>query len=189
MIQVITYVPEHQPYFEQFNKAWIEKYFWLEEIARYVLENPAEAIIAKGGEILMATYNGVVAGTVALKKVDDKTYEFTKMAVDERYRRKGIAEALSYASFEKAKQLGAVKVVLYSNTILTGRYACTGRSVLKKCHCNQVCMKDQILKWRYYSIIFLNHIINHHGNSSWYSNKDHVSFGIGNNRPCQSGFW
>jgi ribosomal protein S18 acetylase RimI-like enzyme len=38
------------------------------------------------------------------------------MAVDENFRRKGIAEALSYASFEKAKELGATKVILYSNT-------------------------------------------------------------------------
>jgi ribosomal protein S18 acetylase RimI-like enzyme len=113
-------LPIHQPYFERFNKAWIEKFFWMEEIDRYVLEHPDKAIIAEGGAILMATYNGIVAGTVALKKVSDEVYEFTKMAVDENYRRKGIAEALSYASFEKAKALGATKVILYSNTALEG---------------------------------------------------------------------
>ena len=64
--------------------------------------------------------NGEVAGTVALRKVDKAVYEFTKMAVDEKFRRKGIAEALSYASFEKAKELGAEKVILYSNSQLTG---------------------------------------------------------------------
>jgi ribosomal protein S18 acetylase RimI-like enzyme len=42
------------------------------------------------------------------------------MAVDEQFRRKGIAEALSYASFEKARELGADKVILYSNSQLTG---------------------------------------------------------------------
>ena len=42
------------------------------------------------------------------------------MAVDEKFRRKGIAEALSYASFEKAKELGADKVILYSNSVLAG---------------------------------------------------------------------
>lgn len=120
MIEILEYRPWHQPYFERFNKAWIEKYFWLEEIDRFVLENPAEAIIAAGGTILMASYNGVVAGTVALKKVDDETYEFTKMAVDEHFRRRGIAEALSHASFDKAKELGATRVILYSNTLLKG---------------------------------------------------------------------
>lgn len=120
MIEILEYKPEHQLYFEQFNKAWIEKYFWLEEIDEYVLKHPEEAIIAVGGSILMASYNGVIAGTVALKKVDDETYEFTKMAVDENFRRKGIAEALSHASFDKAKELGAIKVILYSNTLLEG---------------------------------------------------------------------
>jgi ribosomal protein S18 acetylase RimI-like enzyme len=38
------------------------------------------------------------------------------MAVDKNYRRKGIAEAISYASFKKAKDLGAQKIILYSNT-------------------------------------------------------------------------
>ncbi len=67
----------------------------------------------------MATCDGEVAGTVALKKVNDEVYEFTKMAVNEIFRRRGIAEALSYASFEKAKALGAKKVILYSNRILS----------------------------------------------------------------------
>jgi len=48
--------------------------------------------------------------------IDATTFEFTKMAVDPDFRRKGIAEAISYASFEKAKTLGAQKVILYSNT-------------------------------------------------------------------------
>ena len=120
MTEIVSYRPEHQPYFERFNKAWIEKYFWLEEIDKYVLENPGEAVIGEGGAILMATYNGEVAGTVALKKVNDEVYEFTKMAVDEQFRRKGIAEALSYASFAKATELGPNKVILYSNTLLKG---------------------------------------------------------------------
>ena len=103
MIQIVDYRPEHQPYFERFNRAWIEKHFWLEDLDRYVLGNPEEAIIKPGGAVLMALYDGIVAGTVALKKIDAATYEFTKMAVAESFRRKGIAEALSYAAFEKCR--------------------------------------------------------------------------------------
>ena len=114
-IKIIDYKAEHAYHFERLNKAWIEKYFWLEERDKWVLENPHGAILSKGGAILMATYDGVVAGTVALKKVNDEVYEFTKMAVDEAYRRRGIAEALTYASFDKARELGAKKVILYSN--------------------------------------------------------------------------
>jgi ribosomal protein S18 acetylase RimI-like enzyme len=117
-IKIVNYTAEHQPYFEQFNRAWIEKYFWLEEIDKFVLCHPEEAIIKDGGAILMAVYNNQIAGTVALKKVTDDVYEFTKMAVSENFRRKGIAEALSYAAIEKAKMLGATKIILYSQTQL-----------------------------------------------------------------------
>lgn len=117
LVKIIDYKKEHQPYFEKFNRDWIEKYFWLEEVDKYVLQHPEEAILQKGGAILMATYEDEIAGTVALRK-EKGMYEFTKMAVDPAYRRKGIAEALSYAAFKKAKQLGASKVILYSNRIL-----------------------------------------------------------------------
>ena len=116
MIQIVDYEAVHQPYFEKFNRAWIEAWFHMEPVDEYVLQHPEEAILHHGGAILMALYRNEVAGTVGLRKVNDTTYEFTKMAVDEKFRRKGIAEAISLASLKKAKQLGASKVVLYSNT-------------------------------------------------------------------------
>jgi ribosomal protein S18 acetylase RimI-like enzyme len=117
-IQIIPYKAEHAYQFERLNKAWIEKYFFLEDLDRWVLENPHEAILQKGGAILMATYDGMIAGTVALLKVTEDEYEFAKMAVAEAFQRRGIAEALSYAAFAKAKELGAKKISLYSQTTL-----------------------------------------------------------------------
>lgn len=116
LITIVDYQLGHQPYFEKFNRQWIEEFFTMEPIDEYVLRNPEEAILQKGGAILMALYDGEVAGTVGLRKIDDTIYEFTKMAVDPGFRRKGIAEAISYASFEKARALGAKKIILYSNT-------------------------------------------------------------------------
>ena len=116
-IEITDYGPEHQPYFERFNKNWIEEFYELEPDDRFVLTQPEEAIIKPGGAILMALYEGDVAGTVALLKIDNETFEFTKLAVDPSFRRKGIAEALSYASFEKGKELGAATIILYSNTL------------------------------------------------------------------------
>lgn len=117
-ITIIDYRPEHQPHFERLNRAWIEKHFWLEDLDRYVLQQPEEAIIGPGGAILMATCNGEIAGTVALKKASNEEWEFTKMAVDEAFQRRGIAEKLSYAAFDKARKLGAKKISLYSQTAL-----------------------------------------------------------------------
>lgn len=114
-IQIVDYLPEHQPYFERFNRQWIEELFEMEPVDEWVLTNPEKAILEPGGAILMALYKGEPAGTVGLRKYDDGVFEFTKMAVDPAYRRKGIAEAISYASFRKAAALGAHTILLYSN--------------------------------------------------------------------------
>ncbi|HEV7779908.1 MAG TPA: GNAT family N-acetyltransferase [Chitinophagaceae bacterium] len=114
-ITIVDYRREHQPYFEKFNRQWIEELFEMEPVDEWVLTNPDKAILEPGGAILMALYDGVPAGTVGLRKFDEETLEFTKMAVDPAFRRKGIAEAISFSSFKKAKELGAVKVILYSN--------------------------------------------------------------------------
>jgi ribosomal protein S18 acetylase RimI-like enzyme len=115
-IKIVDYRSEHQVYFEKFNREWIEELFVMEPVDEWVLTNPEKAIIEPGGAILMAEYDGAIAGTVALRKVDEFSYEFTKMAVDSNFRRRGIAEAISFASFRRAKALGAKRVILYSNT-------------------------------------------------------------------------
>ncbi len=117
-ILIKEFRPEHQPHFEKLNRAWIEKFFEVEPLDAWVLTKPDEAILSKGGAILMAETEGQIAGTVALRKINDSTFEFTKMAVDDHFRRRGIAEKLSNAAFNKAKQLGASMVILYSHSSL-----------------------------------------------------------------------
>lgn len=118
MIRIFEYTAAFKHHFESLNRAWIEKYFTMEPMDKFVLTHPEEAIINKGGSILFASYDNVVAGVVALIKVTDITYEFAKMGVHQEYRRKGIAEALSRAAFQKAKELNAKNVILFSNTKL-----------------------------------------------------------------------
>ncbi len=116
-ISIIDFLPEHQPFFDAFNREWIQADFEVEPVDEYVLSNPGEAILDKGGAILMALYDEEPAGTVGLKKINDELFEFTKMAVGKNFRRRGIGEALSYASFVKAAALGAKDILLYSNTL------------------------------------------------------------------------
>ncbi len=117
-VEILDYKPEYQPWFEKFNRDWIEKHFWMEPIDIAVLENPEEHIINKGGSILMASCNKEIAGTVALKYVEPGVYEFTKMAVDEKFRGQKIGLLLSEAAIIKARLLKANKIILYSNTVL-----------------------------------------------------------------------
>lgn len=66
----------------------------------------------------MAQCNNEMAGTVALKFVEPGIYEFTKMAVDGKFRGLKIGEALSLKAIEKAREFGGNKIILYSNTKL-----------------------------------------------------------------------
>jgi len=114
-IEIVAYQPEHQPWFEKLNRHWIEKYFWMEPIDFDVLQHPEVHIIGHGGSIIMASYAKEIAGTVALKYASPGVYEFTKMAVDDKFQGLKIGKALAYAAIDKAKQLGAHKIILYSN--------------------------------------------------------------------------
>ena len=116
--EIIEYKPEHQPWFEKLNRAWIEKDFYMEPRDVDVLQQPEANIISTGGRILMATIEREIAGTVALMYVSPGVFEFTKMAVAEKFRGKKVGEALAHAGLREARQLGARKIILYSNTLL-----------------------------------------------------------------------
>jgi GNAT superfamily N-acetyltransferase len=122
-LTIFSYQPEHQPWFEKFNRDWIEKFFWMEPVDFDVLQNPEKHIISKGGFIFMAQLESELVGTVALKFVEDGIYEFTKMAVTDKYHGLKIGKALSIAAIEKAKSLNAEKIILYSNTKLISAIA------------------------------------------------------------------
>lgn len=117
-IKIIDYRKEDQPWFEKLNREWIEKYFWMEPPDYEILQEPEKHILANGGSIFMAIADGSVAGTVALKRVPGNFCELTKMAVREAFRGKKIGRALAEAAIERAKDSGAEKIILYSNTML-----------------------------------------------------------------------
>lgn len=118
-IALVDFRPEWQPYFEQFNKAWLTKYYTVEPLDEYVLTHPKEAILNDGGCILFARYNGKIIGTVALKNIGDGIMELTKMAVDESYQGLGAGKILCKGAIDKARLLKATKLILYSQRKLT----------------------------------------------------------------------
>lgn len=116
-IQILEYKPKHHQRFKEINVQWITRNFVMEDIDEKVLNNPDEYILKNGGAILIATYNNEIVGTCALTNEGDNVCELTKMGVDEKYRGLKIGYLLGVATLEKAKALGAKKVILYSNTV------------------------------------------------------------------------
>jgi N-acetylglutamate synthase-like GNAT family acetyltransferase len=118
-INIVEFKPEYTKYFYALNKAWIEKYFVMEELDHKSLEHAQEYIIDKGGFILFAELDGKIAGCCALIKINDDVYELAKMAVDPAFQGKHIGWLLGEAVIQKAKSIGAKKLFLESNTVLT----------------------------------------------------------------------
>jgi len=118
MVQIVDYTPEHKCAFKQLNEEWIRQYFKMEESDYKALDHPDEYIIAPGGHIFMAVYEGEVVGTCAIIKMNDKKYELAKMAVSPRAQGKSIGTLLGQTCIDKVKELGADTVYLESNTLL-----------------------------------------------------------------------
>jgi len=115
-VKIISYQAELKPYFESINRPWVEQYFCLEPFDRLQLEQPEEQVIAKGGAILFAEDETGIIGTVGLlPTADPQVYELIKMGVVPEARGKKIGLHLVEAILQKAKELGASKVVLYTH--------------------------------------------------------------------------
>jgi GNAT superfamily N-acetyltransferase/DNA-binding MarR family transcriptional regulator len=117
-VEIINYLPEFHDDFKRLNYEWIGKYFQLEEADHQSLNYPDEKILNLGGHICMALSNNEIVDTCALIKMDDNTYELAKMAVTAKARGKGIGWLLGQKAINKARELGAKRVFLESNTIL-----------------------------------------------------------------------
>ncbi len=119
-VKVVAYQPKYQQAFKALNEEWITTWFRMEEADHKALDNPKGYILDKGGHILVALYEGEPVGVCALIKMDDPEYEYelAKMAVSPRVQGKSIGWLLGKGVVEKAKQLGARKLYLESNTVL-----------------------------------------------------------------------
>lgn len=118
-VEIIEFKDELAHHFKDLNIAWLQKYFYVEPIDEEMLSNPRKYIIEKDGHIFFATVNGKVAGTFALLKQEGGSFELGKMAVDEAFQGQKIGNKMLELCLQKAKDLGANKVILFSNTLLS----------------------------------------------------------------------
>lgn len=117
--KIIDFQERHQSDFARLNYEWISKYFSIEEEDRKTLEDPKEKVYKNGGHILLAEKENEIVGTCALIKEEEKVFELAKMAVSPTVQGEGIGYALGISTIQKAKELGAEKIVLETNSVLT----------------------------------------------------------------------
>lgn len=118
-IQIVPYKKSYHPAFRSLNEEWISKYFRMEETDYKALDHPDRYILKKGGFILVALYKDEPVGVCALIPMKGEfDFELAKMAVSPKAQGKGIGWLLGKAAIEKARQQGASRIYLESNTIL-----------------------------------------------------------------------
>lgn len=115
---IIPFSPEWKEPIKTLNIEWLQKYFKVEPKDEKVLSNPQEEIIDKGGMIFYVQYKDVIIGTVSLLKMDNQTFELSKMAVSEGIQGLGIGKKLLQHCIEVAKEQQIKKLILYSNRSL-----------------------------------------------------------------------
>ncbi|MEP0713379.1 GNAT family N-acetyltransferase [Algoriphagus sp.] len=117
-IEIVPYSDELSPFFKTINQPWVEELFSVEAFDRAQFDSPAETIIKPGGAILFARLGTEIVGTVGLHRITESEVEMIKMGVMASPQGKGVGLLLGRAILEKAKEMGAKKVVLYSHSKL-----------------------------------------------------------------------
>lgn len=119
-VTIVPYQPQYKEAFKALNKEWISTYFEMEDADYKALDNPKEYILDRGGQILVALYQGEPVGVCALIKMNGSDYDFemAKMAVSPKVQGKNIGWLLGQAVISTARKLGASTIYLESNTML-----------------------------------------------------------------------
>jgi putative acetyltransferase len=116
--EVVTWDARYREDFARLNRAWIEQHFRLEPADLESFADPHGTFVADGGEVFFALVDGKVLGTCALRREAADTYELCKMAVDPEARGLGLGDVLMEAVERFARERGARRVYLVSNTKL-----------------------------------------------------------------------
>lgn len=117
-INIVPFQSKHAISFKELNLNWLERYFYVEEKDKVLLENCQESILDIGGYIFMAEIDSVAVGCFSLIPYGERTYELGKMAVDPKYQGLRIGQQLLAHAIDFAKQQGWHAIVLYSSTKL-----------------------------------------------------------------------
>jgi len=117
-VEIIPFSSDLKEHIKTLNIAWLTKYFRVEKKDEITLSNPQEEIIDKGGMIFYARYNNEILGTVSLMKIDNFTFELSKMAVSDKAQGLGIGNKLLAYCIVVAQENNIRKLFLYSNRIL-----------------------------------------------------------------------
>lgn len=117
-VKLVTYNTDLKPDFERLNQHWLEELFEVESADRIIFDDPESHILASGGQIFFILDSREPVGTCAMIRLSADEYELVKMAVAPNHRRCGYGGRLVKAGLNFAKEAGANKITLITDTKL-----------------------------------------------------------------------
>lgn len=114
-LKIISFEEKYAEDFKKININWLKPLFEVTTSDKKALNNPVDEIINKNGYIFLAQIDQQIVGCVALEKVDHKIYMLSRMGVDSNYQGLKIGQNLIDVSINKAKELNAKKLFLYTS--------------------------------------------------------------------------
>lgn len=111
-IKIVKHDDRYNRIFKELNLVWLNKFFEVEDEDKKALEDPNEYYLKNGGEIFFALIDNKVVGTCAIKRIDKKTFELSKMAVNEEHQGKQIGKKLAFTAIGYAVEENAEKIIL-----------------------------------------------------------------------------
>jgi N-acetylglutamate synthase-like GNAT family acetyltransferase/DNA-binding MarR family transcriptional regulator len=113
-VQVLDYKPSLKKYFYELAGNWLLGVLkgTLEEEDKFTLHHPDKAYLETGGFVFFALHNNKVVGCVALKRLDETTFEFAKLFIDPNARNLGIATKLIERCISRCRENEATQLWL-----------------------------------------------------------------------------
>lgn len=117
-IEIALFRPEHASRFEELNREWLERYNLMEPANEQQLADPQSYFLGRGGQIFVALHGDDVIGTCAIVPHGVDGWEIAKLTVASEFQGQGIARRLVSRCITFAREHGARRVFLVSNSQL-----------------------------------------------------------------------
>jgi len=113
-VKILDYRPSFKEHFTELVKPWLSGVLkgTLETEDEFTVHHPDQAYLLKGGFIFFAMQDEQCLGTVALKRLDENSFEFAKLFVDPKARGLGVATKLIEGCIHRCKDNGAKELWL-----------------------------------------------------------------------------
>ncbi|HET6577727.1 MAG TPA: GNAT family N-acetyltransferase [Gemmatimonadales bacterium] len=117
-VAIDTFRSEHGKQFAELNREWLEGYDLMEPAEEEQLADPQKYFLDRGGQIFVALHNGEVIGTCAVVPHGTEELELAKLTVAPEFRGHGTGRLLVERCLAYAREQGARRVMLVSNSRL-----------------------------------------------------------------------